>query len=175
MERRDDVNHYSAGLGYELYTASAWRNTVHAAIGGVGIVIGMVAQKAPIGVDRISDRVVKASFQGNSAFTVIVVYAPCEYADSTDKTEFYNNLRQTTEAVPRHHFQAILGDLNARLGPDDILYTHNEQTNDNGRRFLDVMEDYQLLATNMLFQKRRGKLWTWMSPKKTTHQIDYIL
>jgi len=95
MERRNDVNRYSAGLVYELYTASAWRNTVQAAIGGVGIVIGKVAQKALIGVDRILDRVVKASFQGNLAFTVIVVYAPCEYADSTDKTEFYNNLRQT--------------------------------------------------------------------------------
>ena len=38
-----------------------------------------------------------------------------------------------------------------------------------------MMEDFQLLATNTLFQKRRGKLWTWMSPNKTTHQIDYIL
>ena len=86
-------------------------------------------------------RGVKASFQGNPAFTVIVVYAPCEYADSTAKTEFYNNLRQTIEAVPRHHFLAILGDLNARLGPDDVLFT--QQTNDNGRWLLDVMEGYQ--------------------------------
>ena len=55
MKQRDNVNRYSAGLGYELDTASAWRNTVQAAIGGVGIVIGKVAQKALIGVDRISD------------------------------------------------------------------------------------------------------------------------
>ena len=35
MEQRDDVNRYSAGLGYELYTTSAWTNTVQAEIGRV--------------------------------------------------------------------------------------------------------------------------------------------
>ncbi|XP_071480459.1 uncharacterized protein [Diadema antillarum] len=174
-DRIDDINCYKVGQGYELYTASAWRNTMQAAIGGVGIVIGKIAQRALIGVDRISDRLIKATFQGNPALTVIVAYAPCEYAASTDKTDFDDNLRQAIEAVPRHHFLMVLGDLNARLGPDDVLFTCNDQTNDNGRRLLDVMEEYQLLATNTLFQKRKGKLWTWMSPNKTTHQLDYIL
>ncbi|XP_071498710.1 craniofacial development protein 2-like [Diadema antillarum] len=159
-DRIDDINCYKVGLGYELYTASAWRNTMQAATGGVGIVIGKIAQRALIGVDRISDRLIKATFQGNPALTVIVAYAPCEYAASTDKTDFNDNLRQAIEAVPRHHFLVVLGDLNARLGPDDVLFTCNDQTNDNGRRLLDVMEEYQLLATHTLFQKRKGKLWT---------------
>ena len=144
---------------------------MQAATGGVGIAIGKVAQKALISVEHISNRLMNASFQGNPVLCVIVAYAPCEYADDTDKADFYNKLHQMIEAIPHHHFLEILGDFNARLGPDDVLFTCNHQTNDNGRRLLDLMEDYQLLATNTLFQKRRGKLWTWMSPNKTTHQI----
>ena len=174
-ELSDNVNVCKAGLGYQLYTASAWRNDVQAANGGVGIVIGKVAQSELIGVDRISSRIIKASFQGNRALTVIVAYAPCEYADNIDKNYFYNKLRGTIESVPRHNFLVVLGDFNARLGPDDVFFTHNKQTNDNGMRLLELLEDYQLLATNTIFQKKSGKLWTWMSPNKTTHQIDYIL
>ena len=37
------------------------------------------------------------------------------------------------------------------------------------------MEEYQLLAANSQFQKKKGKLWTWISPHKTNHQIDYII
>ena len=37
------------------------------------------------------------------------------------------------------------------------------------------MEEYQLLAANTLFKKRKGKLWTWQSPQNTHHQLDYIL
>ena len=37
------------------------------------------------------------------------------------------------------------------------------------------MEEYQLLAANSHFQKKKGKLWTWISPHKTKHQIDYII
>ena len=111
--RCSEVNRYQAGSGYELYTSSAWRNTSQAATGGVGIVLGRVAQKLLTSVDRISDRVLKATFQGNPALSIIVAYAPCEYADADEKTAFYDQLRQLVEAVPAHHFLAILGDFNA--------------------------------------------------------------
>lgn len=55
------------------------------------------------------------------------------------------------------------------------MFTHNQRTNNNGERMLEMIEEYELLATNTLYQKKNGKLWTWMSPHNTTHQIDYIL
>ena len=167
-DRSNEINCERAGRGYDLYTASAWRNASQAATGGVGIAIGRKTQKLLIGVDRISARVIKASFHGNPALTVIVSYSPCEYADGADKSQFYTDLRQAIEAVPPHHVLAVLGDFNARLGPDDALFTYNQLTNDSGKCMLEIMEDYQLLATNTMFQKKKGKLWTWMSPHNTT-------
>ncbi|KAJ8375764.1 hypothetical protein SKAU_G00063440 [Synaphobranchus kaupii] len=64
----------------------------------------------------------------------------------------------------------ILNDFNARLGPSDARFGYGDETNDNGTRLLELMEDYYLLATNTLFEKRRGKIWTWLSPHNTKHQ-----
>ena len=65
--------------------------------------------------------------------------------------------------------------MNARMGPEDVQYTYNTSTNNNGSRLIEMMEEYQLLADNSQFRKTRGKLCTWMSPHMTKHQLDYIL
>ena len=65
--------------------------------------------------------------------------------------------------------------MNARMGPEDVQYTYNTSTNNNGSRLIEMMEEYQLIAANSQFRKKRGKLWTWMSPHMTKHQLDYIL
>ena len=69
----------------------------------------------------------------------------------------------------------ILSYMNARMGPEDVQYTYNTTTNNNGNRLKEIMEEYQLLAANSQFQKKKWKLRTWISPHKTKHQIDYII
>ena len=54
------------------------------------------------------------------------------------------------------------------------MYTYNTTTNNNVNRLKEIIE-YQLLAANTQFQKKKVKLWTWISPHKTKHQIDYII
>ena len=174
-ERRNEINNYPATMGYTICTSSAWVNSVNAATGGIALVISRKAQDLLISVDRISDRVMKASFLGNPALAVLVAYAPTETAEDDKKTSFYRQLRSAIENVPAHHLLAILGDFNARFGPEDVPHTYNSSTSDNGMRLLEVPEDYQLQAANTQFSKRRGKLWTWKSPHDTYYQIDYIL
>ena len=65
--------------------------------------------------------------------------------------------------------------MNSRMVPEDVQYTYNTSTNNNISRLIETMEEYQLLAANSHFRKKRGKLWTWMSPHMTKHQLDYIL
>ena len=174
-ERKDEVNSYSEPFGYTLYTVSAWENNANAATGGIGILLGRTAQELLISVERLSDRILKAQFRGNPAMTVIVAYAPTEAAEEEDKVAYYNQLRTAIEGVAPHDFLAVLTDANAQIGPDDALFTYNNKTNENGQRLLELLEDYQMLAANTQLRKRRGKLWTWRSPKRTLHQIDYIL
>ena len=89
----------------------------------------------------------------------MVAYAPTLEAVSEEKEKFYSDLRHAVEAVPVHNFLSILGDFNARLGQEDAAFTyHQGKTNDKGVRLLELMEDYSLLATNTMFEKRRGRL-----------------
>ena len=160
---------------YYLVTTSAWRNEAQAATGGVGLMLSRDAQKTLISVTQSSDRVITASFKGNPVLTTIVAYAPTLQAQEDEKVAFYNALRQAVEAVPQHHFLAILGDFNARLGLGDAPFTYHQVANDNGKRLIELIEDYSLLANNTQFEKRKGRLWTWLSPSGSKAQIDFIL
>ena len=174
-DRREMVNSYPQAFGYTLYTASAWENECKAATGGIGLFLGKRAHELLVSVERVSDRILKAQFRGNPSMTIIVAYAPTESADDAIKDQYFEQLRVTLDSVPLHDFLAVLTDANARFGPDDALYTYNKATNSNGKRHLEIMEEYKLLSANTLFKKRNGKLWTWRSPQNTLHQIDYIL
>ena len=46
----------------------------------------------------------------------------------------------------------------------------------NGKLLLDLAEENDLIITNTTFQKRSGKLWTYLSDMNgSKSQIDYIL
>ena len=152
--RMQEINTNKTEMGQTLYTASAWRNPSSAATSGVGLVLGTTAQKLLLAVERVSKRIIKASFQGNPALTVIVAYTPTEGDGDENKVNFYRNFRKSLESVAQHNFLAVLGDFNARLGSDDALFTASPETSDNGRRLLEVMEEHQLLAANTLHTLR---------------------
>ena len=53
--------------------------------------------------------------------------------------------KQTT-----YTFLAVLTDANARLGLDNVLFSYNKITNDNGKRHLHTMEE--LLTAKILLK-----------------------
>ena len=143
-DREQEINRYDVDPGYDLYTVSAWRNQVQAANGGVGIIIRKEASKSLINIKRVTNRIMIANFQSNLVLTSIVTYAPCQYEDEVVKNTFYEKLRTTIEHVPSHILLIILSDMNARMGPEDVQYTYNTSTNNNGSRLIEMMEEYQL-------------------------------
>ena len=69
----DDVRlkHHDTGNGWTLVTSSAYKNTVNASIGGVGILLSPNAQKALNNIESITPRILVASFNGNPKTTVV--------------------------------------------------------------------------------------------------------
>ena len=70
----------------------------------------------------------------------------------------------------------VIGDFNAHLGKDFALFSYHETTNTNGNYLIDLCQESDLIVTNTMFQKKKGKLWTYISDmtgKKS--QVDYIL
>ena len=69
---------------------------------------------------------------------------------------------------------AVCGDFNAKVSSNTRFSCHPAK-NDNGERLLDLIDEHQLVVTNTRFQKPVNKLWTYENPKKSRHQIDFIL
>ena len=123
-----------------------------------------------------TDRMLIAEFSGNPVTTVIVVYSPTNVAPSEEVEKFFEDLETAVRDVPAHNFMAILGDFNARLGPEDAPFPYHDSTNRNGAYLTAFLMEHELLAANTMFRKTTGKRWT--SRDRATgmlRELDYIL
>ena len=69
----------------------------------------------------------------------------------------------------------IGGDFNAQLGRQNHRFSYHPQTNRNGAFLESILTQFNLWATNTMFQKRSGKLWTITYGNGSKGQIDYII
>ena len=82
----------------------------------------------------------------------------------------------TINSVPKHNMVLVIGDFNAHLGTDKAKYTYHKNTNTNGLHLNELAEETNMIITNTTFQKRKGKLSTYISDMNgNKSQIDYIL
>ena len=51
--------------------------------------------------------------------SIIQCYAPIEGADDEEKDDFYAQLQEVLEAVPKHDVLLVTGDLNAKIESDN--------------------------------------------------------
>ena len=167
---------YTRSEDYFLVTSSAWRNNAQAATGGVGLLLSNRARKALCIIKSYSPRILLAVFAGNPATSVIVAYSPTNVAETPEIELFYRHLRAAIHDTPAHNFLAILGDFNARLGPEDVRYPFHQSTNRNGEYLAELLMENNLVASNTCFMKRHGKLWTFKDrATEAKRQLDYIL
>ena len=158
----------------QLITTSAWKSSIGAAVGGVGIVIGKTAKRALSQINPINKRILEVQFNGNPNVTVVVNYAPVE--GSNEAEEHFITLSNVINELPKHHIILECGDFNAHLGKSDVPFTFHEETNRNGQLLLDHRTECGMRITNTLFKKRMGKKWTYLSDMNGSKtEIDYIL
>ena len=161
--------------GYQLITASATKNSQNASIGGVGFLISPRAQKSLLSVEKITSRIILLHINGSPKLTVICCYAPTNTSDDADKSSFYSSLSRTISSICPHNVLAVCGDFNAKLGHDVCINTFHPTTNENGDMLHDLSQQHNLVICNTRFQKPQNKLWTYEDPKRSKHQIDYVL
>jgi len=41
----------------------------------------------------------------------------------------------------------LAGDFNSKIGPKDTLFTYNSDTNRNGEKLIDLIQEFRLLAS----------------------------
>ena len=152
-------------------------------VGGVGLLIRKKHVPAFRYAERVSERILKVYFEGNPKITIVVAYAPTEMRPADEKDLFYDDIQATINSEPSHSLVAVLGDFNARVGDDSHQqqsqvvgrYLYHQETNDNGKRLVDLCLAAQLRVAQTRFPQPRKKLWTWRHPSGSLAQLDHIL
>ena len=88
--------------------------------GGVGLLMSKHIHKCLQSVTPVTKRIISATFHWNPQLTVTSVYAPIECSLPDGKDDFYNDLNNHLEQMKPHNIHLVVGDFNARVGPDSL-------------------------------------------------------
>ena len=150
---------------------------------GVALLLRKVTSKTLLEWKPINERLLYARFQSRfTKLSIIVSYAPINDAEEEEKDEFYDSLQATLEQIPPHDMTILMGDMNARVGNDNIGRERTmgkEGIGDmtaNGERLVNLCEENDLVIGGTLFPHRTIHKLTWTSPDgRTQSQIDHII
>ena len=151
---------------------------------GVALMLAPEAQRALIGWEPVNPRIITAKFMTKKKdikLYIIQCYAPTNDADEEKKDNFYQQLQSVIDKRGAKDITLLMGDFNAKIGPDntgyeDIMGTQGlGQMNENGERFADLCALNQLVIGGSIFPHKRIHKATWRSPDHVTeNQIDHI-
>ena len=136
----EDIKYRDTGNGWTFVSASAWKNSDNAAIGGVGMLIGPRALKSLNSIEKIQPRMIVATFNGNPSATKISGYSPINVSEETDLIAFYNEISSLVLSIPKHNVLVIGGDMNAQIGKNvNHKFSLHNSSNRNREQLTDLM------------------------------------
>ncbi|KAK7103278.1 hypothetical protein V1264_018210 [Littorina saxatilis] len=122
---------------------------------GVALMLAPEAQRALIGYEAISPRIITAKFatkKKNINLNIIQCYAPTnDEPDVEKKDNYYWQLQAVLDGIKDRDITLVMGDFNAKVGGEnagyeDIMGKHGlGQMNDNGERFAEMCALNQLV------------------------------
>ena len=143
-----NIEYHDSGNGLTLATASAWKNSVNATLGGVGMLIGPRALKSLNSIEKIQPRMMVATFNGNCSATMISCYRPTNVSEENELIAFYDELSSLVRCIPKHNVLVIGVDMNAQIGKSrNREFSLQNASNWNGqylRDFTMEMPQYKL-------------------------------
>lgn len=150
---------------------------------GTGFIVDNRIANAVIGFKPVCERLCSIRLSGKFFNTTFICgHAPTEETEDSKKDEFYGKLERMYDAAPRHDVKIILGDMNAKVGREEVFRNiigrdslHNE-CNENGMRLVDFAASRRMMVSSTRFPRKSIHKATWRSPDGfTRNQIDHVL
>ena len=123
---------------------------------------------------------ISVRFKGKPfSIKVIQVYAPTINAEEAEVEQFYEDLQDLLELIPRKDVLLFTGDWNAKVGSQETHGVRGKHglgmRNEAGHRLIEFCQENALVIENTLFQQHKRRLYTWTSPDgQHRNQNDYI-
>ena len=106
---------------------------------------------------------ISVRFQGKPFnIMVIQVYAPTSNAEEAEAEQFYEDLQDLLERIPKKDVFLIIGDWNAKVGSQEIPGVTGKfglgVRNEAGQRLIEFCQENSLVIANTLFQQHKRRL-----------------
>ncbi|XP_047106668.1 craniofacial development protein 2-like [Schistocerca piceifrons] len=142
-----------------------------------------VSKKSLLEWKPVSEWIITVRFKTNVRYvTVIKCYAPTEIAKGELKDAFYTELHGVLRQTNSRDIKMLMGDLNAKVGPENeglqhIMGMHGMGIrNVNGELLIDTCAEHDLVIGGTLFPNHNCHKIMWVSPDHITkNQIDHIV
>ena len=158
-----------------LATVSAWKNSVNATVGSVGIIIGPRALKSLNSIERIQLRMMVVTFNGNPRITIPSCYSPTNVSEETEHVAFYDELSSLVRSITKHNVLVIGGGIYAKIEENgNNKYSLHNMSSRNEQHQTDFIIEKRLTCLNTNLQNREGKLWTYTYANNNKAQIDFV-
>ena len=122
---------------------------------------------------------ISVRFQGKPCNIIVIkVYAPTSNAEEAE--QFYEDLQDLPELIPKIDVLFIIGDWNAKVGIQEIPGVTGKfdlgVQNEAGQRLTEFCQENALIKGNTLFQQHNRRLYAWTSPDgQYRNHTDYIV
>ena len=148
---------------------------------GVGIVLKEEWVKNVVEVKRVSDRMMcmKVQMEG-LILNVVCAYAPQVGCEMEEKEEFWRDLDELMESVPKEERVVIGADFNGHVGEgnrgdEEVMGRYGiKERNGEGQMVVDFAKRMELAVVNTYFKKMEEHRITYKSGGRGT-QVDYIM
>ena len=94
---------------------------------GVALIVNKRVQNAILGCSLKNDRKISVCFQGKLINIIVIpVYALTSNAEEAEVEWFYEDLRHLLELISKKDVFFIIGDWNAKVGSQEILWSNRQ-------------------------------------------------
>ena len=138
---------------------------------GVAVIPRKGMEKSLLVWKPVSSRLMRARLRGrHTNIKLIQCYAPKNDREDTHKDAFHQQLQEEVDVIPRHDLTIVTGDLNAKVGSDNMycdraMGMHGFGTrNENGERLIDFCSMNNIVTGGTLFPYQDIHKLTWCSP-----------
>ena len=136
---------------------------------GVAIMVNKRVQNAVLGCNLKNDRMISVHFQGQPFnITVVQDYAPTSNAEEGEVEQFYKDLQDLLELIPKKDVLFIIGDWNAKVGSQETPVVTGEfglgVQNEAGQRLIEFCHFSSLIPKISIFTLTISSLTTFNLP-----------
>lgn len=149
---------------------------------GVGLTIANRDEHCLKSWEAVSNRLLWARFEGTIKLSIVVAYAPTS-DKKEDRKDFFLQLEKLLHNIPGMDFVVVLGDFNSQVGSANTTKDGYGSLgcngigdcNDSGEELLQFCVANRLAITNTFFKHKAARKYTWTSPNRSKHCLDYVL